>query len=56
MIRIGVIRIVYFNVKRSDPQNWSSSKAREKLSRPTYSGGVIRVQSLSDTQTMWMNG
>ncbi len=56
MMRIGVIRSVYFSVKRSDAQNWSSSKALEKLSRPTYSGGVISDQSLSEIQNIRANG
>ena len=51
-----MIRSVYFSVKRSDDQNWSSSNAREKLSRPTYSGGVISVQSLSEIQNIRTNG
>ena len=51
-----MIRSVYLSVKRSDAQNWSSSKAREKLSRPTYSGGVISVQSFSETQNIRTNG
>ena len=55
-MRIGVIMIVYFSVKRSDVQNWSSSRILEKLSRPTYSGGVISDQSLSEIQNIRANG
>ena len=47
---------VYFSVKPSETQNCSSAKARAKLSRPMYGGGVMSDQLLSETQIIWMNG
>jgi len=56
MIRMGVIRSVYFNVNARDVQNCRSSKARSKLSRPMKVGSASSDQLWNESQTIRTNG
>src|SRR5690606_20977330 len=47
---------VYLRVTSSDTQNCRSAQALVKLPSPIHLGGVISVQLLNDTQTIWSSG